>query len=510
VLFEALDGTSARLAGTMRQRTSNLLAGLSPRGASPRDASPSGGASRFAAPGLAADGRTAAALTTAGREHVARLALPAYGRLAQSVGGAVAFGQMMAALPQDVGETLARAPLAPADLGRLLIDVGVHPDDMNAVLVGEMLSQSVPVQEKGVRVLRRELAAAGGSTRDAAPAVALSRLGLPITPLSLAVARQLLAGQLDPSAAWGELLPDLQHLARFAGNGSQAGALAAELLADWEVPFHDSPEAVSRWLRAAIDQVATPLEAKLARLLASSPRNELAPTQSEPATTLAQNLRAGLDRPEPEGRAPLDQPGQEARTRLDLAGHDVRAHLDRLGQDVRARLDAIDKALPPALRQEHDSLGQALQRTQATVQAEQILNGAKTEQTEPRFFAVTLPTVMNQQPSTLHIRVRERDARPRSHGEAARPDVLQLKLSLPGLGDLGVNLTIGQQSVACHFAAGSAFAEALLSAGAGQLIGRLQRLGYPQTSVEAAHEPPEIVAPGLAAVPRVSRVDLSA
>ena len=102
---------------------------------------------------------------------------------------------------------------------------------------------------------------------------------------------------------------------------------------------------------------------------------------------------------------------------------------------------------------------------------------------------------MGQQPSTLELRVRERDAQPRTPGEVSQPDVVQMKLSLPGLGDLGVNLMVGQHSVSCHFSAGSAFAEALLTASSDELVGRLKRLGFAHTAVDATHEPLAPAAP---------------
>ena len=63
------------------------------------------------------------------------------------MGGAVAFGQLLATHGAEINQTLARASLAPIDLGRLLVNLGVHPDEMNAVLVGEMLAQGETVQE---------------------------------------------------------------------------------------------------------------------------------------------------------------------------------------------------------------------------------------------------------------------------------------------------------------------------------------------------------------------------
>lgn len=63
-----------------------------------------------------------------------------------------------------------------------------------------------------------------------------------------------------------------------------------------------------------------------------------------------------------------------------------------------------------------------------------------------------------------------------------------MKLSLPGLGDLGINLMVGQHSVSCHFSAGSAFAETLINASSSQLVSRLKRLGFAHTAVDVAHE----------------------
>jgi hypothetical protein len=464
LLFEPLDGTAARLAGAARQGTSN---GSSP---APGTGGPSGsgppntgraGTPASTTPGgppMGQGGQTSATDSTGA--FAARTAIPTYGRLSQSVGGTTAFGLLLATLGHEAGRTLARAPLAPADLGRLLVDTGIHPDEMNTVLVSEMLAQGEAVTEASVRQLRRGLAAAGGSLADAAPAVALSRLGLPLAPLSLAVARQLLAGQFDPPAAWGELLGELQRLMRGGGATSQIGVLAQELLADWHVPIRDGADGIAQWLRSAVDQVATPLEAKLAR-----------------TATLLGGENPALTTP---------------------------------GQDVRARLDLLGQVLALSPRGERSPLAHALHRTQATIQSEQILNGATVERSEPRFFAVTVPTIVEQRPSALELRVRERDARDSALRDVVRPDVVQIRLDLPSLGDLGVNLTIGQHSVACHFSAATPFAEALLTASTTELIGRLKRLGFSHTAIDAAHEAPEPIFPAPPATPRVGRVDAKA
>jgi hypothetical protein len=304
--------------------------------------------------------------------------------------------------------------------------------------------------------LRRGLAAAGGSPADAASAVTLSRLGLPLTPLSLAVARQLLAGQFDPPTAWGQLLGELQRLMRSGGANSQIGVLAHELLSAWRVPVEDGAKGIAQWLRNAVDQTATPLEAKLGR-----------------TTSMFDGAHTALSTP---------------------------------GQDTRARLDLLGQVLAHSPRGERSPLAHALLRTQATIQSEQILNGASVERSEPRFFAVTIPTIVEQRPSALELRVRERDAQDTVRRDLVRPDVVQIRLDLPSLGDLGVNLTIGQHSIACHFSASSPFAEALLTASATELVGRLKRLGFSHTAIDAAHETPEPILPAPAATRRVGRV----
>ena len=92
----------------------------------------------------------------------------------------------------------------------------------------------------------------------------LSRLGLPVTPLSLGIARQILAGQLDPRAAWDEALGALQRLAWGEG-GPVAREMARDLLGGWRIPLEQGAEAgLDRWLRAVVEQTALPLEAKLA------------------------------------------------------------------------------------------------------------------------------------------------------------------------------------------------------------------------------------------------------
>jgi hypothetical protein len=50
----------------------------------------------------------------------------------------------------------------------------------------------------------------------------------------------------------------------------------------------------------------------------------------------------------------------------------------------------------------------------------------------------------------------------------------------------------------------------MLTASSSELVGRLKRLGFAHTAVDAAHERLEPTMPTLAAAPRVTHVDLQA
>lgn len=100
------------------------------------------------------------------------------------------------------------------------------------------------------------------------------------------------------------------------------------------MPLDEGADGIARWRRTTVDQAATPLEAKLTRAL----------------------MYPGAE------HGPATMPGQ----------------------DVRARLDLLAQAMPGSDRGEHTPLSHALQRTPATIQAEQCLNWASTERAEPR------------------------------------------------------------------------------------------------------------------------------
>ena len=92
--------------------------------------------------------------------------------------------------------------------------------------------------------------------------------------------------------------------------------------------------------------------------------------------------------------------------------------------------------------------------------------------------------------------------------------MVRLKLSLADLGDLAINLTVGQSSIACTSRLASSFSEALIGASSGELVGRLKRLGYPQTTVETVQQAvspaSSVAATRPAPSPRVRHVDMRA
>ncbi|MCC6174519.1 MAG: flagellar hook-length control protein FliK [Chloroflexi bacterium] len=436
---------------------------------------------------------------------VARTAMPAYGRLAQSLGVSGDVARMLAALGRAAIPAGGGAAVLPADLGRLLVDVGVHPDEVNARLVGEMIGQGVPVTELAVRSLRRDLAAAGGMDSDIASAVLLRRLGLPLTPLTLAIGRQTLAGQLDPRRAWSDGLAVLQRLAR---SGDPASATARALLVSWQVPVEGDAAGIVGWLQRTLGEVATPTEARLVGGGLGAPPADGSPpsgTSLDPA-----------GRPTGRGQAAAaPEPSASTRGGLALSGDDplavVSTALSRAGDrppGTRAQVDGLIRELAAGSFDTPTTVSQTLRRLQATVQAEQIVNAGHGDRTEPRFFIVTLPAMLGNRATTLEMSVRERDARQRDDGDAMPTDVVRLRLQLPNLGDLRIRLAVGTSNVSCHFTSSTPFSEALLDATSSELVGRLERLGFRSPLVDATHRPNP--APAGVPTPRVRRVDVTA
>lgn len=399
--------------------------------------------------------------------------VPAYGRLIQLVDSSRQRPQVLVPTPP----ALPSQPRADGtsflmiDTPALLDQLGLAPGRLNTALVSQLVAQGAPLSEAVVRRLRQALARLGGSPDDAGAAVLLSRLGLPVSVGTLEVARRVIAGRHDPAGAWRDALGELQALTESApelyalGNTQTrdpARTAAREVLQRWTPNNHHDGPALARWLRSAVEGVATPPESRVA--------------ESEDVYDAARD------------------------------GRDARTEVSELRQELA--------------RSPHAGAGtatRAVERLEMALLAEQTLNAANaapTDRGDPRTLAVTIPIVRDGEPGAIELTVRERDRHTGEDGQQPRPDVAHIKLDLPALGELRVNLTVTGSRVACRFEAETPFADALLRASVGDLSTRLERLGYREPAITStstpADDPESADGPATLVARRVRRVDFKA
>jgi len=458
---EAASQGTARLAGHGAPVGGRLLADAGPAArpwSGVARSAPDGAASQPAeTPGRAsadeeAPGQTAGAAQAAGTGAApgpdpllalaARAALPAYSRYLASRTARPAAPQSS---PEDPPAGADRAP--GADVGAARSVGRTHPDAVERLV--ELLRQ------RGAGDGRPPAAGAGlpSLSPESRPArLLLARLGLSATPQTIRLARQLLAGEHAPGAAWVEALGTLERLSRAGQLPAAAARLVDQSLAAWS-PARDEPGALASWLERALRAVGTPLEARLVeqagdeRALASWLGSAGEPFATEPGTATI---------------------GPRS--------------------DVRLQLQALQRAVAEGPASDAAAASRALERLQRSVEAEQILNAARPETTGPRYFVFTLPAARQQPAGTIELRVRERPAGS-ADGPAEAPQTVQLRLALPRLGELQINLTVRGAQVACRFVAGAPFAAALLSASAPELAQRLHEVGYDRPAINSVQGP---------------------
>ncbi|HLI26867.1 MAG TPA: flagellar hook-length control protein FliK [Chloroflexota bacterium] len=313
---------------------------------------------------------------------------------------------------------------------------GAAPSRMEAdPLVEEPLSQPQPA---GALLAPRILP--GGSEPGAAgPAgAAWAPRALPGRPLAR-------TGPGEPARTiWRDALAVLDTLATQGAADSPATALAAETLRAWSTEALEAP-ALARWLGRVVREVVVPSEAKQ---LADS--TGLAPAPRAASRPAADAHRGVAGAPEP------------------LAG------------DARSRLALLRAATTDA------EAAASLDRLAAQLAAEQARSALAPPGAAAWCF--TLPPPRPDHPTPLECRVAELPA-DGSAGETPARYSVQLRLALPHLGELLVDLHTAGEQARCRLLTTSPLAAALFDATMGELAQGLARAGYPRAAVEARVRP---------------------
>ena len=248
-------------------------------------------------------------------------------------------------------------------------------------------------------------------------------------------------GSVPQSTCWRDALAALEALAAGEAPDAPATALATDVLRAWSAESLEAP-ALARWLRRVIHAVAVPTEAKLA---------SVAPTLTGEGAPLAPNQAQEAD---PAQHGPPQGP---------------------LVDDARTRLALLRTATSEA------TATSALDRLVVQLATEQARNAAPRSDTTG--WTITLPPPLPHQHHPIELRVPRQPA----HRNELTPPVrhaIQLRLTLPQLGELVIDLELNSEQTRCRILTTSPFTAALFDATAAELVGGLARAGYPRARVE--------------------------
>jgi hypothetical protein len=288
-------------------------------------------------------------------------------------------------------------------------------------------------------------------------------------------------GAREPAGApWRDALAALDRLAAQGATAAPAAQLAAEALRAWQAESLEAP-ALARWLRRVVYEVAVPLEAKLAADSAGTgtpwpdappdgPARSEAPIGT--AGGLAEAPLAAIPRPVAREAAPA--------ARASPPPDDVAAPPELSADDARGRLALLRAGTSD------DEARAAFDRLAAQLVGDQTRNALAPAAAG---WCFTLPSPALHPQAPLELRV---PSRPAEHGgpEPGVQHAVQLRLALPELGELVVELQTTGEQAHCRILTSSPFVAALFDATAPELVHALARAGYPRAAVETGVRPP--------------------
>lgn len=345
--------------------------------------------------------------------------------------------------------------LSGAELQAILRGLGLEPSPTLDGLARAFMALGVPLDPKALADLAARLAELGQTGPAHLRAAALlQQLGLPVTAASLELARAFLQGNSPLGRALRGVGARAERLAAaLRGRGDPRSAGLRDALAHFarlldELALFDGEGALAERLAQRSADLATPLEAKLARWI-------------------------GEDRP--------------------ALGRDLRLALDTL----LAELDALLAERPGGVVQrEAAALRAALRQLSDEVTFQQLTNASEPPpSTEAgRVYVWQLPWAAEPGWESVRVKV-QRDPQGRRLDPTAQPVHMRFEFDLEGLGQLAADVVVHREHVACHFSTADSATAELLAAHGPELAAALAALGYPQPDVRALRVAAPAVAP---------------
>lgn len=431
------------------------------------------------------------------------------------------------------------------DLNDLLAAQHLPPDHANLLIARTLLRNSLPITRAIVLEARNALSFIEAPHADDVEAtIFLILKELPVTRESLELAKSALLQPNNLGARVQALATQLVELLAYAEQTEQGRAatvlprhiqaLAHQLLQELPLLAPDLAQgrAFAALVRQVLDQIGTPTEGRLARLLEEGAHDLAGQGAPEPVTIAAgESQPADPEVPEQDvsqlnGRrqeatipalSPKMLPEEPRQAPLPL----MRQYPPAVTHDFRRQLASMNDALTQVsaeLPTHHrlapllGEIGTAIREMITMVEAEQLSNAGLPPPTQPQgYYVFNLPMAVTGQDVTdtaeVQIYYQRRDHTKRIDPENAH---LAFLLQMSHLGPVDVHVDLYQKHLRCRIECSNREATDLFEESSSELRERLQEVGYSVDSIRTViadepHAPPE-----RASIPSLFRIDIRA
>lgn len=400
--------------------------------------------------------------------------------------------QVMA--PETEEEAPVYQVITDQDLSDLLASQRLPADPTNLLIAHTLIRNSLPITNALVMGTRSALSFIDAPTAEEMDAaIYLLLKDLPVTPQSLELAKGALLQPNNLGARVQALATQLLELLVQTAQGSAAAMLPRPLLAIAQqvlqdlpqlAPDHTQSQTFAALIPQVLDQIATPTERRLARLLEDA---GFVPSEREalPPPTAAK----GAVIIEPQRLSSEEHPG--------VAQEDGHQELPALikhqplevSRDFRQQLALLNDELAQAEADlpRHHPVAPLLQEIQVTiremltmVEAEQLSNAGMPPPTQAQgYYVFHLPVAAAGQDAADTAEVRIYYQR-QDHSKRVDPENAHLAflLQMSHLGAVDVHVDLYQKHLRCRIECSNQEATELFHDATSELQGRLQAVGY--------------------------------
>lgn len=423
-------------------------------------------------------------------------------------------------------------PFTDQDVGELLVEQHLPTDPTNTLIVRSLIRNMLPITNANVLAIGHALSFIETPTaEDVDAALFLIARELPVTPQSLKLAKSALLQPNSLGTRVQALATQLvELLLRPVREGAAVGlprpllALAQQVLQDLPLLLPDQAQGrtLASLIRQVLDQIATPTEARLARVLREPGVVLLRPdppvdqtTTRSPDTGAAHTViiepppitDGYTDTAQADGHHVLPASWQR---RTQDASHDFRQQLALL-EDTLVHAITELPARHTAVATLHE-LQATIRELISTMEADQLTNAGTPPPTQAQgyyLFHLPIATVGQDTTDTAEVRIyyQQRDRTKQVDPENAH---LAFLLQMNWLGPVDVHVDLYRTHLRCRIECSRQEATELFRESSHELEERLQDIGYVVDSIRTATIAGSEVRTDREAMLPLSRIDIQA